>query len=132
LIFLFMKGNPMTHQPVASSIRRCEAAPCANAGASLEGASLDLCADHAAMAPFALRARLSRATGRRKFLQTLWDNEAAYDSIVASGRYLKLAHASCCAEENEEAARQSLLLAVLLRDSGMDSQTSPQGVRLTA
>jgi hypothetical protein len=66
------------------------------------------------------------------FLQTFWDDETAYDSVVASGRYLKLAHASCCAEENEEAARQSLLLAVLLRDSGMDSQTAAENARLTA
>jgi hypothetical protein len=52
--------------------------------------------------------------------------------VVASGRYLKLAHASCCAQENEEAARQSLLLAVLLRDSGMDSQTAAENARLSA
>ncbi len=120
----------MNNQSAAVSIRRCEAAPCANPGAALDGACLVLCADHAAMAPLALRARLSRASARRRFLQTLWDNEAAYDSIVASGRYLKLAHASCCAEENEEGARQSLLLAVLLRDSGMDSAAAAQSVRL--
>ena len=123
----------MSNQPATvTSIRRCEASPCANAGAALDGGSLVLCADHAAMAPPALRARLSRATARRVFLQTFWDDETAYDSVVASGRYLKLAHASCCAEENEEAARQSLLLAVLLRDSGMDSQTSAENARLTA
>ena len=114
------------------TVRRCEAAPCRHGADLIDGTSLALCPDHAAMAPFALRARLSRAGRRRAFLQTLWDDEAAYDSIVASGRYLKLAHASCCAEENEEAARQSLLLAVLLRDSGMDSHAGAQSVRLTA
>lgn len=127
-----MKGNPMTDQFLAQNSRRCEAAPCRDVGAPLDDTSIALCADHAAMAPFALRARLSRATRRRVFLQTFWDNEAAYDSIVASGRYLKLAHASCCAEENEDAARQSLLLAVLLRDSGMDSREPSESARLIA
>lgn len=122
----------MNEQPAAETMTRCQAAPCSHTGTPLDGSSLILCAEHAALAPAALRARLSRASRRRLFLQTLWDNEAAYDAIVASGRYLKLAHASCCAEENEEAARQSLLLAVLLRDSGMTGHEPPENARRIA
>ncbi len=46
---------------------------------------------------------------------------------------MKLAHASCCAEEHEEAARQSALLALLLAEgSGVPEQEGDRAPRRIA
>jgi len=122
------QGAPMTNattddaQPAPENPAAvCEAPRCAVPAFAVEGATLHLCARHAQAVPEPLRARL----------QAYWDDEAAYAALVASGRYLKLAHASCCAEEHEEAARQSALLAILLAE-GTQTDAAPDAPRRIA
>jgi len=129
------QGDPMpeVQSQSAPAAAPCEAHRCGERGDSIEGSSLRLCEAHARMLAPALRARLARAARRRARLQAYWDDEAAYDAVVASGRYMKLAHASCCAEEHEEAARQSALLALLLAEgSGVPEQEGDRAPRRIA
>jgi len=109
----------------------CEAPRCEAPSLAVEGSTLHLCARHAQAVPESLRARLARTARRRARLQAYWDDEAAYAELVASGRYMKLAHASCCAEEHEEAARQSALLAMLLAE-GTQAEAEPDAPRRIA
>ena len=129
------QGDPMPdiHPRQALAAEPCEAHRCGERGDSIEGSSLRLCEAHARRLAPAMRARLARAARRRARLQAYWDDEAAYDAVVASGRYMKLAHASCCAEEHEEAARQSALLALLLAEgAGAPAQEGDRAPRRIA
>ncbi len=49
------------------------------------------CDQHFAMAPQAHRQRFLTVVRRLRALRDIWNNEESYDSVVASGRYLKLA-----------------------------------------
>lgn len=71
------------------------------------------CEEHMAMAPANHRQRFLTVVRRLQSLREIWNNEARYDAIVADGRYLKLAHATCCAEEALDTAAQRLTLAIL-------------------
>ncbi|MFN3888794.1 MAG: hypothetical protein ACK4MV_00245 [Beijerinckiaceae bacterium] len=66
-----------------------------------------------AMAPEIHRRRFVSVVRRLRALRDIWNDPGRYDSVVASGRYLKLAHATCCAEEALDAAAQRLTLAIL-------------------
>jgi len=72
-----------------------------------------MCDGHFASAPDALRARFLVALRRLSLLRDIWGDVQRYDAVVASGRYLKLAHATACAEEALDAAAQRLTLAVV-------------------
>ncbi len=65
------------------------------------------------MAPANHRQRFLTVVRRLQSLREIWNNEARYDAIVADGRYLKLAHATCCAEEALDIAARRLTLAIL-------------------
>lgn len=79
------------------------------------------CDQHFAMAPQAHRQRFLTVVRRLRALRDIWNNEASYDSVVASGRYLKLAHATCCAEEALDMAARRLTLAILAAQSSAES-----------
>ncbi len=119
------QGVPMPEMTAAASLPPCEVPRCGEEGAPLAGSTLHVCAHHGQAIPPVLRARLGRAARRRARLQAYWDDEAAYEAVVAAGRYMKLAHASCCAEEHEEAARQSALLALLLTQGAQGRAPAP-------
>lgn len=71
------------------------------------------CDEHMAMAPANHRQRFLTVVRRLQSLRVIWNDEARYDAIVADGRYLKLAHATCCAEEALDMAARRLTLAIL-------------------
>lgn len=96
------KEGPMSdaqHQSHACAVAGCRR-PAVPQGANLPG----FCEEHLAALSPAIRARLAATARRLVFLRGLWDDEVQYETIVASGRYLKLVHATACAEEAQEAA----------------------------
>lgn len=88
----------------------CVIPGCAEAVAEATAAMCDV---HFACAPHAARARFFAALRRVSFLRSIWSDGERYDAVVASGRYLKLSHATACAEEALDAAAQRLTLAVV-------------------
>ena len=83
------------------------------------------CDEHMAMAPETHRRRFHSIVRRLSALREIWNDEARYDSVVASGRYLKLAHATCCAEEALDAASQRLKLSILAVASSSKTTGAP-------
>lgn len=79
------------------------------------------CDQHFAMAPRAHRQRFLTVVRRLQSLREIWNDEASYDNVVASGRYLKLAHATCCAEEALDMAARRLTLAILAAQSSAEA-----------
>ena len=88
----------------------CVTPGCAEMGAE---AAAGMCEAHFASAPDSTRARFITAFRRVSLLRDIWSDGERYDAVVASGRYLKLAHATACAEEALDAAAQRLALAVV-------------------
>ena len=76
-------------------------------------ATAAMCGIHFASAPDPLRTRFRTALRRLSLLRDIWGDGPRYDAVVASGRYLKLAHATACAEEALDVAAQRLALAVV-------------------
>ena len=103
----------------------CAIPGCQSPAAPLPDGGAGVCDIHFAMAPNAHRARFLTVVRRLRTLRAMWSDEARYESLVASGRYLKLAHATCCAEEALDAAARRLTLAILAaQGSGAAAQTS--------
>lgn len=91
----------------------CAITGCQHPAARMPDASDGFCVEHLAMAPANHRQRFLTVVGRLQSLREIWNDEARYDALVADGRYLKLAHATCCAEEALDIAAQRLTLAIL-------------------
>ena len=89
----------------------CEAAPAPD---SLQIGGEHLCSHHLSLAAPALRKRLDTAIRRARRVEAFWSDDAQYDAIVSSDRYLKLSHVTCCAEEHLEAAWDRVRLSVLM------------------
>lgn len=83
---------------------------CPEVGAEATAA---VCGPHFASAPGPARARFLATWRRVASLRDIWRDGERYDAVVASGRYLKLAHATACAEEALDAAARRLTLAVV-------------------
>ncbi|MDP2356782.1 MAG: hypothetical protein Q8M31_12065 [Beijerinckiaceae bacterium] len=91
----------------------CAITGCQQPALRMPDGSDGFCEEHMAMAPAIHRQRFLTVTRRLQSLREIWNNEARYDGIVGDGRYLKLAHATCCAEEALDKAAQRLTLAIL-------------------
>ncbi len=91
----------------------CAITGCQNPAARMPDASDGFCEEHLAMAPEHHRQRFVTVVRRLQALREIWNDEARYDGLVADGRYLKLAHATCCAEEALDMAARRLTLAIL-------------------
>lgn len=109
----------------------CAITGCQHPAARMPDSSDGFCDEHMAMAPANHRQRFLTVVRRLQSLREMWNDEARYDGIVADGRYLKLAHATCCAEEALDMAARRLTLAILA--SQAHAAVAPQGdVRLRA
>lgn len=91
----------------------CAISACPHPAAGLPGGGDGFCDQHIAMAPDVHRRRFLSVVRRLRALRDIWNDEARYESVVASGRYLKLAHATGCAEEALDVAAHRLTLAIL-------------------
>lgn len=109
----------------------CAIPGCRRPAARMPDGSDGFCDDHMAMAPANHRQRFLTVVRRLQGLREIWNNEARYDAIVADGRYLKLAHATCCAEEALDTAAQRLTLAILASQAH-STVTMREDVRLIA
>ena len=106
--------------PILSQESECCVPGCQRAVVRPAVASIGdgLCAHHLALAAPPLRARLDVTTRRLACVEGFWGDEATYDRIVASDRYLKLAHATSCAIDAAESALNRLKLSVLAAEAG--------------
>lgn len=102
----------------------CAIPGCRQPAARLPDGSAGFCDEHLAMAPHSRR-RFLTVVRRLRMLRDIWSDEAHYDRIVASGRYLKLAHATCCAEEALDVAARRLTLAIIASGRGPVVSTFP-------
>ncbi|GAC1336509.1 MAG: hypothetical protein NVSMB26_23180 [Beijerinckiaceae bacterium] len=81
-----------------------------------------LCEQHHALASPAALARRERAEARLRLLQECWDDDAYFDELVASGKYLKMCGTLARASEAAERAWENVKADVL-------SGTMPSPVR---
>ena len=102
----------------------CAIPGCKQPADKLPDGAAGFCSDHLAMAPASQRERFLTVLRRLRSLRDIWSDEARYDAIVASGRYLKLAHATCCAEEALDMAAQRLTLAIIAAQNSASYGTS--------
>jgi hypothetical protein len=84
-----------------------------------------VCEHHFAMASNIHRTRFLSVVRRLRMLREIWSDEARYDQVVASGRYLKLAHATCCAEEALDMAARRLTLSILAAQASGAASSQP-------
>jgi hypothetical protein len=63
-----------------------------------------MCEEHYALASPASLARRARSEERLRSLQQCWNDEAYFDRLVASGKYLKMCSVLSLASENAERA----------------------------
>ncbi|MBX9758363.1 MAG: hypothetical protein K2Y29_06265 [Beijerinckiaceae bacterium] len=103
----------------------CAIPGCHSPAAQLSDDGAGVCDDHFAMAPLSQRMRFLTVVRRLRALRQIWSDEERYDAVVASGRYLKLAHATFCAEEALDAAASRLTLAILASQGGGRSAPQP-------
>ena len=90
----------------------CQFPGCAQPAMGGDWTAPDVCAGHLAMAASSHRRRVMSMQRRSAFIETLWADPARYDAIVASGRYLKLAHVRQRAEESMGAATERFMLSI--------------------
>ena len=109
----------------------CAITGCQHKAARMPDGSDGFCVEHIAMAPANHRQRFLTVVRRLRTLRDMWNDETRYDGIVADGRYLKLAHATCCAEEALDIAAQRLTLAILASQAH-SSVAMREDLRLTA
>jgi hypothetical protein len=76
-----------------------------------------LCAFHAQASSPELLSRLQSVVRRSQRLDRIWADEPNYDSVVASGRYLKLCDASRFALDQVDAAWTRLKLDLILTEA---------------
>ncbi len=103
----------------------CAIPGCQSPAAQMPDGGAGVCDDHFAMAPISQRMRFLSVVGRLRTLRQMWSDEARYEAVIASGRYLKLAHATCCAEEALDAAARRLTLAILASQGGGRTASQP-------
>jgi hypothetical protein len=96
----------------------CALPGCQEPAEPLPDGGAGVCEHHFAMASNAHRTRFLSVVSRLRVLREIWSDEARYDRVVASGRYLKLAHATCCAEEALDIAARRLTLSILAAQAG--------------
>jgi hypothetical protein len=72
-----------------------------------------MCEAHAALASPAARARRARSEERLRALQQSWEDDAYFDRLVASGKYLKMCGTLSAASEAAERAWTELKSEVL-------------------
>jgi hypothetical protein len=113
----------MTDHETLCCVPGCQRAAARQAVASIGD---QLCEHHLSLATPRQRLRLDVTTRRLARVEGFWENEADYDAIVASDRYLKLAHATSCAIDAAEAALNSLKLSVLAAEGGASDQAARQ------
>jgi hypothetical protein len=63
-----------------------------------------MCEAHYALASPAAQARRARREQRLRALQQIWNDDAYFDRVVASGKYLKMCSVLSLATENAERA----------------------------
>lgn len=90
----------------------CQFPGCAQPAMGGDWTAPEVCAGHLAMAASSHRRRMISVQRRSAFIETLWADPARYDAIVASGRYLKLAHAKQCVDEAMGAATERFMLSI--------------------
>jgi hypothetical protein len=103
----------------------CTITGCQQPAARLPDGGDGFCDEHMAMAPETHRQRFLSVVRRLRALRDIWNDEGRYESVVASGRYLKLAHATCCAEEALDSAAQRLTLAILAAGHSSTTTAAP-------
>lgn len=108
----------------------CAIPGCRQEAARLPDGAPGFCDEHFALAPDSRRRRFITVVRRLRLLRDIWSDEARYGRIVASGRYLKLAHATCCAEEALDDAARRLTLAILAARPGAGA--APLALRQSA
>jgi hypothetical protein len=64
------------------------------------------------MAASARRRRMLSMQRRAAIIEGLWADPVRYDAVVASGRYLKLAHAKLCVDEAMGTATERFMLSI--------------------
>ena len=104
----------------------CAIPGCRRPALRLPDGANGFCDEHIAMAPDAHRRRFVSVVRRLRGLRDIWNDEARYEEVVASGRYLKLAHATCCAEEALDAVAQRLTLAILAAQASVIAAAAVQ------
>jgi hypothetical protein len=72
-----------------------------------------MCEEHYALASPAALSRRSRTEGRLEALRQRWDDDAYFDRLVASGKYLKLCSVLSLASEAAERAYADVKAEVL-------------------
>lgn len=100
-----------------STMFSCAIPGCRQPAGRMPDGAPGVCEAHLSMAPDAQRQRFLTIIRRLRVLRAIWNDEALYDQIVASGRYVKLAHATCCAEEALDEAAHGLHLAIVAAQS---------------
>jgi hypothetical protein len=85
---------------------RCCVPGCAHSAArvTVPGCVEIMCEAHYALASPAAQARRARREDRLRTLQRIWNDDAYFDRLVASGKYLKLCSVLSFATENAERA----------------------------
>lgn len=86
-------------------------------------ATAGVCERHFAQASLRSRERYAVVARRLAAVQEWWDDEARYDAVVESDRWLKLSHATACATDAVDAARERLMLSIFAAQS--QSQAAP-------
>ena len=89
-----------------------------DAHAPANGVADHICDHHLSFARPQLRRRLETTARRLAAIEAMWTDDATYERIVASDRYLKLSHALCCAQESVEAAWARAKLNILSAEAG--------------
>jgi hypothetical protein len=94
---------------------RCCVPGCAHSAArvTLPECVEAMCEAHYALASPAAQARRARREDRLRALQQIWDDDAYFDRLVASGKYLKMCSVLSLAAENAEQAWSEIKAEVL-------------------
>lgn len=114
-----------------STVFSCAIPGCREPARLMPDGAPGVCEAHISMAPEAQRQRFLTIIRRLRVLRDMWNDEARYDQIVASGRYVKLAHATCCAEEALDEAAHGLHLAIDAAQSAA-ARSDASGARQSA
>ena len=114
-----------------STVFSCAIPGCRQPATRMPDGSAGICEPHLSMTPDAQRLRFLTIIRRLNVLRGMWNDEARYDQIVASGRYVKLAHATCCAEEALDQAAHGFHLAIVAAQSAA-ARAAANGARQSA
>ena len=79
-----------------------------------------MCEEHYALASPTAQARRARREERLRSLQQCWNDDAYFDRLVASGKYLKMCSVLGLASENAERAWRDIKNEVLSAAKSQD------------